>query len=133
MRSTPDPPPEGDEPALQGDAPKADEQPPGTEEHAPRADEYAPKADEQPPEGEGLAEVRIIAADPDVAQRVALLLRQVFLCDEPRSYPTGPDGHGTLLHLTVDTGHTADTPPDPSTWLVSSRSQGQRAHTDEPG
>lgn len=88
---------------------------------------------DRPPEGDDLAEVRIIAADPDVAQRVALLLRQVFHCDEPRSYPTGPDGHGTLLHLTVDTGRVADASPDPSTWLVSSRSQGRRAHTDEPG
>ena len=86
-----------------------------------------------PPEGADLAEVRIIAADPDVARRVALLLREAFQCDEPRSYPTGPDGHGTLLHLTVDTAHPRDVPPDASTWLVSSRSQGQRAHTDEPG
>ncbi|WP_308407022.1 hypothetical protein [Streptomyces sp. AC555_RSS877] len=88
---------------------------------------------DRPPEGEGLAEVRIIAADPDVAQRVALVLREVFPCDEPRSYPTGPDGFGTLLHLTVDTGHTAEASPEPSNWLVSSRSKGQRAHTDEPG
>ena len=42
---------------------------------------------EAPPTGEGLAEVRIIAANPGVAQRVAPLLRQVFPCEEPRSYP----------------------------------------------
>ncbi|QOV41284.1 hypothetical protein IM697_24955 [Streptomyces ferrugineus] len=86
-----------------------------------------------PPAGGGLAEVRIIAADPDVAQRVAVVLRQEFVCDEPRSYPTGPDGRGTLLHLTVDTRRAADAPSAPSPWLESSRSQGRRSHTDEPG
>ncbi|MBC9730082.1 hypothetical protein H8R17_36745 [Streptomyces sp. TRM68367] len=75
----------------------------------------------------------MIATDPDVAQRVALVLRHVFLCDEPRSYPTGPDGRGTLLHLTVDARHAADAPPAPSPWLDSSRSQARRTHTDEPG
>jgi hypothetical protein len=90
-------------------------------------------ADMSPPEGEGFAEVRIIAADPDVAQRVALLLRHGFHCDEPRSYPAGPDGHGTLLHLTVDTGRPPDEPPAASPWLISSRSQASRTHTDEPG
>ncbi|MEV2210837.1 hypothetical protein AB0H86_04920 [Streptomyces sp. NPDC050997] len=86
-----------------------------------------------PPEGEELAEVRIIATDPDVAQRVALLLRQGFHCDEPRSYPAGPDGHGTLLHLTVDPHRPPDEPPTDSPWLISSRSQASRSHTDEPG
>ncbi|MGW0331663.1 hypothetical protein ACWD0J_07245 [Streptomyces sp. NPDC003011] len=90
-------------------------------------------ADMTPPEGDALAEVRIIAADPDVAQKVALLLRQAFDCDEPRSYPAGADGHGTLLHLTVDTRHLPDDAPELSPWLVSSRSQGSRAHPDEPG
>ncbi|MEV0639360.1 hypothetical protein AB0I77_31385 [Streptomyces sp. NPDC050619] len=94
-----------------------------------RAQETSP----EPPEGEGFAEVRIIAADPDVAQRVALLLRSGFQCDEPRSYPTGADGQGTLLHLTVDTGRAADEPPTASPWLVSSRFQASRSHTDEPG
>jgi len=87
---------------------------------------------EIPPADEGLAEVRIIAADPDVARRVALVLRQVFPCDEPRSYPAGPNGHGTLLHLTVDTRRTAGDPSAPSPWLDSSRSQARRTHTDEP-
>jgi len=86
-----------------------------------------------PPEGEELAEVRIIAADPDVAQRVALLLRQGFHCDEPRSYPADPDGHGTLLHLTVDPHRPPAEPPTTSPWLLSSRSQASRTCTDEPG
>ncbi|WP_031482963.1 hypothetical protein [Streptomyces bicolor] len=86
-----------------------------------------------PPAGEGLAEVRVVAADPATAQRVADVLRQVFPSDEPRSYPTGPDGRGTLLHLTVDTRPAADAPSAPSPWLDSSRSQGRRTHTDEPG
>ncbi|MEY9992938.1 hypothetical protein ABIE67_004970 [Streptomyces sp. V4I8] len=91
-------------------------------------------ADEDPPAGE-FAEVRIIAANPDTAQRVAQLLRQGFRCDEPRSYPAGADGHGTLLHLTVDTAHPSVAPSSApaSSWLTSSRSQAQRAHTDEPG
>ncbi|GGQ91576.1 hypothetical protein [Streptomyces aurantiogriseus] len=99
----------------------------------PEGVDSGPEVRDAPPEGEGLAEVRIIAADPDVARQVALALRQVFRCDEPRSYPTGPDGGGTLLHLTVDTGHGPDMPSDPGTWLDSSRSQARRAHTDEPG
>ncbi|MFI6009615.1 hypothetical protein ACIBAG_12445 [Streptomyces sp. NPDC051243] len=86
-----------------------------------------------PPAGEGLAEVRVVAADPATAQRVADALRQVFSADEPRSYPTGPDGRGTLLHLTVDTRRAADAPSAPSPWLDSSRSQARRTHTDEPG
>ncbi|MGW1722489.1 hypothetical protein ACWCQK_06055 [Streptomyces sp. NPDC002306] len=80
----------------------------------------------------GLAEVRIIAAHPDVARRVASLLRENFRCDEPRSYPTGLDGRGTLLHMTVDTGHVGGEPPAESPWLVTSRSQARRVHTDEP-
>ncbi|MDL5202745.1 hypothetical protein QQS16_22220 [Streptomyces sp. ALI-76-A] len=86
-----------------------------------------------PPEDDALAEVRIIAADPDVARKVALLLRQAFDCDEPRSYPAGADGHGTLLHLTVDTSQAPGDLADLASWLVSSRSQGSRAHPDEPG
>ncbi|MFC4506852.1 MULTISPECIES: hypothetical protein [Streptomyces] len=105
---------------------------PGRPDHPDPVDR-GPGAPEIPPEGEGLAEVRIIAADPDVARRVALVLRQVFPTDEPRSYPTGPDGHGTLLHLTVDTGGATDIPSGPSRWLDSSSSHARRAHTDEPG
>ncbi|MEV6168209.1 hypothetical protein AB0L99_08285 [Streptomyces sp. NPDC051954] len=97
--------------------------------------------DESTPAG-GLAEVRIIAADPDTAQQVARLLRQGFRCDEPRSYPAGRDGHGTLLHLTVDTGQAGRTPAaesssteasTESSWLNSSRSEERRIHADEPG
>ncbi|MFF8869595.1 hypothetical protein [Streptomyces massasporeus] len=80
-----------------------------------------------------LAEVRIIAASPDIAQRVAQLLRRNLRCDEPRSYPAGPDGQGTLLHLTVDTGHVGEATFAPPPWLSSSHTQARRAHTDEPG
>ncbi|WP_329902102.1 hypothetical protein [Streptomyces sp. SP17KL33] len=88
--------------------------------------------DGDPPVG-GLAEVRIIAAGPDIAQRVAQLLRRHFRCDEPRSYPAGAEGRDTLLHLTVDTGHVADEPSAESPWLTTSHTQARRAHTDEPG
>jgi hypothetical protein len=80
-----------------------------------------------------LAEVRIIAASPDIAQRVAQLLRRNLRCDEPRSYPAGPDGQGTLLHLTVDTGHVGEELFAQSPWLATSHTQARRAHTDEPG
>ena len=80
-----------------------------------------------------LAEVRIIAASPDIAQRVAQLLRRNLRCDEPRSYPTGPGGQGTLLHLTVDTGHAGEETFTRSPWLATSHTQARRAHTDEPG
>ncbi|MEU9572954.1 hypothetical protein AB0D62_24410 [Streptomyces massasporeus] len=80
-----------------------------------------------------LAEVRIIAASPDIAQQVAQLLRRYLRCDEPRSYPAGPDGQGTLLHLTVDTGQVVEEPFAPSPWLATSHTQARRAHTDEPG
>ncbi|MFG3717152.1 hypothetical protein ACGF8D_04975 [Streptomyces massasporeus] len=80
-----------------------------------------------------LAEVRIIAASPDIAQRVAQLLRRNLRCDEPRSYPAGPDGQGTLLHLTVDTGHVGEATFAPPPWLSTSHTQARRAHTDEPG
>lgn len=49
-----------------------------------------------------LAEVRVIAASPEAARRVAETLRQTFAGTEQRSYPASPDG-GTRLHLTVDT------------------------------
>lgn len=56
-------------------------------------------ASESPP---GLAEVRIVAASPEAARRVAEGLRHMFAGAEQRSYPAGPDG-STRLHLTVDT------------------------------
>ncbi|MGX1562480.1 hypothetical protein [Streptomyces sp. NPDC055506] len=80
-----------------------------------------------------LAEVRIIAASPDIAQRVAQLLRRNLRCDEPRSYPAGPGGQGTLLHLTVDTGQAGEETFTQSPWLATSHTQARRAHTDEPG
>ncbi|KOV63621.1 hypothetical protein ADK64_20915 [Streptomyces sp. MMG1121] len=84
-----------------------------------------PGAYEDPPVG-GLAEVRIIAANPDSAQRVAQLLRENFRSDEPRGYPAGTDGRGTLLRLTVDTGNAPRVP-------LSGRLQAERAPIDEPG
>ena len=51
---------------------------------------------------EGHAEVHIVAASPEVARRVAEVLRRCFAATEQRSYPAGSDG-GTRLDLTVDT------------------------------
>jgi hypothetical protein len=77
---------------------------------------------------EGHAEVRIVAATPEVARRVAEVLRRCFASTEQRSYPTGAEG-GTRLHLTLDTAHTAE---PARTWLTTSTSTEQaRAHTDE--
>ncbi|MEU0586376.1 hypothetical protein [Streptomyces sp. NPDC006132] len=110
--------------------------PQGVETETPHSTDEDPPtyetADGDPPVV-GLAEVRIIAADPDTAQRVAQLLRRNFRCDEPRSYPAGADGQGTLLHLTVDTGHVVEEPSAESPWLTTSHTQAGRTHTDEPG
>jgi hypothetical protein len=85
------------------------------------------KPTQQPP-SDGRAEVRIVAASPEAARRVAEALRQFFAATEQRSYPAGSDG-GTRLHLTVDTMHAAE-PAQP--WLVASRSSAQdRTQTDE--
>ncbi|WP_042383094.1 hypothetical protein [Streptacidiphilus melanogenes] len=67
----------------------------------------------------GYADVRIIAATPEAAREVALLLRSAFASTEQRSYPTGRDGTGTRLHLTVDTTRV---PGDPD--LLPERSSG---------
>lgn len=76
----------------------------------------------------GRAEVRIVAASPEVARQVAEVLRRCFDGTEQRSYPAGADG-GTRLHLTVDTTHTAE---PARSWLVTSRSSGQGGtQTDE--
>ncbi|MFJ8073643.1 hypothetical protein ACIQ7Q_06775 [Streptomyces sp. NPDC096176] len=65
----------------------------------------------------GHAEVRIVAADPETARRVAEVLRRCFAGDEQRSYPAGREG-GTRLQLTVDTTR----PAGPArSWLSSSR------------
>ncbi|WP_405536187.1 hypothetical protein OG787_22445 [Streptomyces sp. NBC_00075] len=66
------------------------------------------------------AEVRVVAASPEVARRVAEILRRCFDTTEQRSYPAGPDG-GTLLDLTVDTTHAAE---PARSWLETSRSAG---------
>lgn len=84
----------------------------------------------QPPESPpaGRAEVRIVAASPEVARQVAEVLRSCFDGTEQRSYPAGTEG-GTRLHLTVDTTHTAE---PARSWLVASRSSGRdTTQTDE--
>lgn len=67
---------------------------------------------------DGNAEVSIVAASPEVARRVAEVLRHCFAATEQRSYPAGPDG-GTRLDLTVDTSRAAE---PARSWLESSRS-----------
>ncbi|MFF3325746.1 hypothetical protein [Streptomyces sp. NPDC002889] len=62
-----------------------------------------------------VAEVRIIASSPEGARRVAEAIRAAFATSEQRSYPTGRDGEGTRLHLTVDTS-LGPTPPGPR-WI----------------
>lgn len=57
----------------------------------------------------GFAEVRIVAAGPETARRIAAVLRLRFAADEQRSYPAGDNGEGTRLHLTIDT----DRAPEP--------------------
>jgi hypothetical protein len=71
---------------------------------------------ETPPDGR--AEVRIVAASPDVARQVAEVLRHYFATTEQRSYPAGADG-GTRLDLTVDTDRAAE---PARSWLETSRS-----------
>ncbi|MFE7775386.1 hypothetical protein ACFU5O_16095 [Streptomyces sp. NPDC057445] len=72
----------------------------------------------------GYAEVRVVAATPEAARKVAEVLRRCFAATEQRSYPAGGDG-GTRLHLTVDTAHAAE---PARSWLVSSQS----ARHDDP-
>ncbi|MFH8657399.1 hypothetical protein [Streptomyces afghaniensis] len=69
------------------------------------------------PSSDGHAEVRIVAASPEVARRVAEILRHCFAATEQRSYPAGPDG-GTRLDLTVDTTRAAE---PARSWLETSR------------
>jgi hypothetical protein len=70
---------------------------------------------------DGHAEVRIVAASPDVARRVAEVLRRCFAATEQRSYPASTEG-GTRLQLTVDTTRAAE---PARTWLESSRAPGE--------
>ncbi|CAM5485622.1 hypothetical protein GCM10010261_49790 [Streptomyces pilosus] len=72
-------------------------------------------SEEAPPAG--YAEVQVVAASPEVARRVAEVLRRSFAATEQRSYPAGGEG-GTRLELTVDT--TCVEEPARS-WLESSR------------
>ncbi|MEI5098667.1 hypothetical protein RB200_08360 [Streptomyces sp. PmtG] len=88
-----------------------------------------PSRQEQPADGH--VEVRLVAADPDAARQVALALSRFFGCDEPRSYPTGGEGGGTRLHLTVDTRLTQVPDPAPRSWLAESRSHARRTHAGE--
>ncbi|MFF5925414.1 hypothetical protein [Streptomyces hydrogenans] len=76
----------------------------------------------------GRAEIRIVAATPDTARRVADVLRRCFAGGEQRSYPA--PGGGTRLHLTVDTTH----PAEPArSWLATSRPpSGTGPHAEEP-
>lgn len=52
---------------------------------------------------EGHAEVRIVAATPEVARRVSEVLRRCFASTEQRSHPAGGEGE-TRLHSTCDPG-----------------------------
>ncbi|MFF2997691.1 hypothetical protein ACFVTC_24560 [Streptomyces sp. NPDC057950] len=76
----------------------------------------------------GRVEVRIVSRDPEAARRVADALRVLFAGDEQRSYPDGPAGTGTRLHLTLDASHTAG-PLRP--WLDTSRPPADRTHRGE--
>ncbi|MFJ8112946.1 hypothetical protein [Streptomyces sp. NPDC096132] len=77
---------------------------------------------------EGHAEVRIVAATPEVARRVAEILRRCFASTEQRSYPAGQGG-GTRLHLTLDTTHVVE---PAQSWLAASTSTEQApTHVDE--
>jgi hypothetical protein len=82
----------------------------------------------EPLPAEGHAEVRIVAPTPDVARRVAEVLRRCFASTEQRSYPVGR-GEGTRLHLTLDTERAAE---PARSWLAASKpTQGAQAHSDE--
>ncbi|MFF4347356.1 hypothetical protein [Streptomyces sp. NPDC001530] len=77
---------------------------------------------------DGHAEVRIVAASPEVARRVAEVLRRCFAATEQRSYPAGAEG-GTRLQLTVDTTQAAE---PARSWLETSRSsEGDRRQQDQ--
>ncbi|UXY30939.1 hypothetical protein [Streptomyces sp. HUAS TT20] len=84
--------------------------------------------DHEPLPSEDHAEVRIVAATPEVARRVAEVLRRCFASTEQRSYPAGHGG-GTRLHLTLDTAHAAE---PARSWLATSESTGHdQTHADE--
>ncbi|MFL5994659.1 MAG: hypothetical protein ACJ736_10155 [Streptomyces sp.] len=78
--------------------------------------------------GHGQVEVRLVSADPEAARRVAEALRLLFTGNEQRSYPAGPSGTCTRLHLTLDASRAAG---PLSSWLDSSRPPVDRAHRGE--
>ncbi|MFF5144848.1 hypothetical protein ACFY6U_34940 [Streptomyces sp. NPDC013157] len=80
------------------------------------------------PSGQGRVEVRLVSADPEAARRVADALRVLFAGDEQRSYPAGPSGTGTRLHLTLDASRAAG---PLGSWLDSSRPPDDRTHPGE--
>ncbi|MEV6394103.1 hypothetical protein AB0M39_04860 [Streptomyces sp. NPDC051907] len=65
----------------------------------------------------GHAEVHVVAATPEVARRIAEVLRRSFSSTEQRSYPAGADG-GTRLQLIVDTTHASE---PARSWLAASQ------------
>ncbi|MEU6184063.1 hypothetical protein [Streptomyces coeruleorubidus] len=74
---------------------------------------------ETPPDGH--ADIRIVAASPEVARRVTEVLRRCFATREKPSYPADAEG-GTRLQLTVDTTSAAE---PVRSWLETSRSSGK--------
>jgi hypothetical protein len=82
------------------------------------------------PNWRGRVEVRIVSDDAEAARRVADALRLVFAGDEQRSYPVGPGGTGTRLHLTLNA---ADAVGPLRSWLDTSRPSVDRAHQGETG
>ncbi|MEU0040050.1 hypothetical protein [Streptomyces sp. NPDC006333] len=106
---------------------EATHHPPGPQRaDSPGADSsQAPGAGTDAP---GRVEVRIVSGDPEAARRVADALRVLFAGDEQRSYPDGPAGTGTRLHLTLDASDTAR-PLRP--WLDTSRPPADRTHRGE--
>ncbi|TPQ20740.1 hypothetical protein [Streptomyces sporangiiformans] len=83
---------------------------------------------DEPLPAAGHAEVDVVAATPEVARRVAEVLRRCFDSSEQRSYPAGHEG-GTRLHLTIDTT-TAAGPAQ--SWLATSESGFENhTHADE--
>lgn len=73
-------------------------------------------------------EVRIVAANPEAARRVAEVLRHCFDSTEQRSYPAGGEG-ATRLHLTLDTARAAE--PARSWFTTSTSTEQAQTHADE--
>ncbi|MCM2577816.1 hypothetical protein M1E25_10695 [Streptomyces sp. MTZ3.1] len=79
-----------------------------------------------------MAEVRVVAASPEAARRVAEALRHMFAGAEQRSYPAGPDG-STRLHLTVDTTQGPQPLQSFQAGAAGRHTSGtERRHADEP-